>query len=192
MAIVKDMQDILNRYKDGFDSAWSEFNKANEAFKQERMTGRMLEEERRKRNKTVAELNVTASAEIAAALQKYTDALPGRYAKNPEKIDTNALAMLTSAAGGVIELTANDVESLFDRFDGNLTMQSAISEFANKHETGANIVFFTEKQRREDAISYADGCRRCLSFSQEDQHLPMTFAYYCEGDRAVPRSLKGE
>lgn len=192
MAIVKDMQDILNRYEEGFNAAWDEYKKANELYKQERMTGRMLDEKREKRNETLAQLTRAASDEITAAHKKYADTLPGRYEKNPDQLDTNALAMLTSAASGVIELTGTDLENLFNRFDGNLTMQAAISDFANKHETGARITFFSEKQRSEDAENYASACRRCLSTSPDNPNLPGTFAYYCEGTRAVPASLQGE
>lgn len=192
MAIVKNMQGILNKYKEGFDKAWADYNQAAELHKQERMTGRMLDEKRKERNAALLELTRTANEQITAECKKYVDALPGRYAKDPDKIDANTLAMLNSAASGVIELTPNDIDSLFKKFDGNLTMQGAISEFVTKHDAEAKITFFSEKQRNEDAISYAGGCRRCLSTSPEDPNLPMTFAYYCEGTRAVPPSLIGE
>lgn len=192
MAIVKEMQDALNKYGDAFNEAWAEFNKANEAHKQQRMTGRVLDEKRKERNAKLLELSRTANDAVTAALNKYVDALPGRYAKDPEKLDANALAMLTGAANGIIELTANDVESLFARFDGNLTMQGAISDFASKHDTGARITFYSEAVREADAMSYAAGCRGAISHDVENPNLPITFAYYCESNRAVPPSLQGE
>lgn len=191
--IVKDMQDILNSYKSTYDGIWDEYDKAHALYQQERMTGRVLDEHKKERAEKLAELYRTTSDQITAALGKYVDALPTRYAKDPEQVDANALAMLNSAAAGVVELSGSDLERLFEKFNGNLTMQAIVANFASEHDNDARITFYSEKQRKADAENYAGGVRGCLSKDTETRNsLPLSFAYYSEGTRAVPASLQSE
>lgn len=192
MAIVKDMQAILSDYETAYKGIWDTFNAASEQYKQQRMTGRVLDEKRKEKNEALSELFRTTNDAITDALTKYVDALPARYAKDPERVDANTLSMLNSAAAGVLELDGNDLVTLFDKFSGNLTMQGTISDFAEKHGIKAAITFYGEEQRKADAIDYAGGVRGCLSKSNDTNMLPLQFAYYAEGTKGVPSSLVGE
>lgn len=192
MSIVNDMQGILSNYETSYESIWEAFNQANEQYHQQRITGRVFDERRSEKDEALTELFRTTSDAITAAATKYVDALPSRYAKDPEKVDANTLSMLNSAAAGVLELDGNDLTALFNKFSGNLTMQGTISDFVTKHGIEAAITFYSEQQRKADALDYAAGVRGCLSKSNSVNGLPLQFAYYSEGTKAVPASLIGD
>lgn len=190
--IVKDMQSILRDYEVTYGGIWDTFNKAHEQYRQQLMTERVLDERRKEKDEALAELYRTTNDKITSALTKYTDALPGRYAKDPEKVDANTLSMLNSAAAGVLALSPSDLEQLFERFKGNLTMQAVIADFALKHDVEANITFYGEQQRKAEAENYAGSVRGCLSKDNSTNGLPLSFGFCVEGTKAVPPALQGE
>lgn len=192
MAIVKDVQGILSDYERSYGEIWGEFNEAKDNFDPERMTERVLRDKEQDRVTKLAQLKSTTESAIMKALKKYTDELPRRYTKNPEQVDADTLSMLSGASSGVIELTARDIERLFSQFDGNYTMQAAISEFATKHEIPAHITFYPEDERAREAESYATGAMNALSRDSKTNGLPLSFAYYAEGSKSVPPALVGE
>lgn len=191
MAFIKDVQNILKDYETQYEAIWAEYDKADDLYKQQRMTARVLEEERKKRCEQLGLLYRTAGEQINAALKKYVDALPARYAKNPEQMDANTLAMLSAASNGVLELTEGDIESLFAKAEGNLTLQGVLSDFVAKHDIPAKITFFSQAQRKADAENYAGGCIGALSRHNDMHMLPLSFGFYVDG-KNVPAPLIGE
>ena len=93
---------------------------------------------------------------IKELLSQYREDVVSRYTPNGDELTTDA-AVLTSG----MKLDKTDLERIFDKHPGNVTMQRLVSEYARQH--GVNDfsrAFFSEQDRitaAEKLALYAEG-----------------------------------
>ena len=89
-------------------------------------------------------------------LEQYRDDVIARYTPNGDELTTDA-AVLTSG----MKLDKTDLERIFDKHPGNVTMQRLVSEYAKQHEVKDFYrAFFSEQERITAAgqlALYAEG-----------------------------------
>ena len=89
-------------------------------------------------------------------LEQYRDDVIARYTPNGDELTTDA-AVLTSG----MKLDKTDLERIFDKHPGNVTMQRLVSEYASQHGIkDFNRVYFPEQARisaAENLAGYAKG-----------------------------------
>ena len=93
---------------------------------------------------------------VKALLEQYRDDVIARYTPNGDELTPDA-AVLTSG----MELGKIDLERIFDKHPGNVTMQRLISEYASQHGVkDFSRAFFSEQDRitaAEKLALYAEG-----------------------------------
>lgn len=119
---------------------------------------------------------------INDARDAYIADLPRRYRRDSETMDAADLELLTS---GTANLSADDVQSMFEKHAGSLGMQGAIVEANAKREDPASITYYSQQMRKEDAIAFAE------SMVSAARAGGMRAAMAIEG-RYIPASLAGE
>ena len=89
-------------------------------------------------------------------LAQYREDVIARYTPNGDELTTDA-AVLTSG----MKLDKTDLERIFDKHQGNMTMQRLVSEYARQHEVkDFSRAFFSEQDRitaAEQLALYAQG-----------------------------------
>lgn len=89
-------------------------------------------------------------------LEQYRDDVIARYTPNGDELTTDA-AVLTSG----MKLDKTDLERIFDKHPGNVTMQRLVSEYASQHGVkDFSRAFFSEQDRitaAEKLALYAEG-----------------------------------
>ena len=89
-------------------------------------------------------------------LAQYRDDVIARYTPNGDELTTDA-AVLTSG----MKLDKTDLERIFDKHPGNVTMQRLVSEYARQNEVkDCSRAFFSEQDRitaAERLAIYAEG-----------------------------------
>ena len=93
---------------------------------------------------------------VKALLEQYRDDVIARYTPNGDELTPDA-AVLTSG----MKLDKTDLERIFDKHPGNVTMQRLISEYASQHGVkDFSRAFFSEQDRitaAEKLALYAEG-----------------------------------
>lgn len=93
---------------------------------------------------------------IKELLSQYREDVVSRYTPNGDELTTDA-AVLTSG----MKLDKTDLERIFDKHPGNVTMQRLVSEYASQHGVkDFSRAFFSEQDRitaAEKLALYAEG-----------------------------------
>ena len=93
---------------------------------------------------------------IKELLSQYREDVVSRYTPNGDELTTDA-AVLTSG----MKLDKTDLERIFDKHQGNMTMQRLVSEYASQHGVkDFSRAFFSEQDRitaSEKLALYAEG-----------------------------------
>lgn len=191
MAFIADTQSALSDYREGVEASDAKFNK-EKAYYEQRLKNyninreafaALMEKPTANHNAELKTLRETATERVTKALNDYLAGLDRRYLRTADSIDQADVALL---GNDVVELSAQDVENMFSKHDGNQVMQGIIADYDLKHETGANITFYCKETRATAAKSYASGC---MSVLQPGKSL--AFSMY-ETGRGVPPELSGE
>lgn len=195
MGFIKETQDILASYRDGFEKENERYSKIEDENRvklhRELITERGYKEAMATPNdehrKALDELLRSHEQMVRDALSKYETSLDQRYLRTSESIDAADVSLLSSDA---VQLSAADVEAMFAKYEGNAAMQGVVSDYESKHKTGANITYYTHDVRKAAAEDYAGGVIGSMK-NINGNTLGMAFAYY-ESAAAVPGALAGE
>lgn len=197
MSFIADTQQILADYKAGFNAANEKYNKARKE-NEEKLSkyyitqdgfDAFMQQPTQERTQELEQLYRTASQQVKEALERYEAELDKRYLKTANSINKEDVELLSS---NVVNLKARDVEAMFNAYKnaGNVAMMEVVANYELEHETGANVVFYTQEQRKEAAVDYAGGVVSALKDSFGNS-FGIKFGIY-ESASAVPACLKGE
>lgn len=154
----------------------------NERFSNPEIVAAINAENAREINAQIDQLSIDSRAQIQFEIDRYLATLKSRYTKTPATVDATDLALLN----GVVALTKQDIEAMFERHAGNPAMQQIVIDYSRENGLDVDVVFYNQATREEAARSYAVGAMQCLQNPDSLQ-----WALYVEG-RAVPPSLQGE
>lgn len=141
--------------------------------------GGLIAEEKQKRD--------AAAAEGRQAIRRITDAykkeVTQRYTPDGTSLTDDA-KLLSSG----MKLSAGDLERLFDKHAGNMTMQRLISEYAQNHNVVISRVYHSEAEKHDAAEQLAKYANGALSDTWRAAFITSP-EYY---NKITPVCLKGE
>lgn len=195
MGFIEDTQRILKSYEAGFNSANERYNaikrrndeKLSKFYLTQEGYDAEMKEPSLERARELNELMRSHVQQVQEALTNYEAELDRRYLRTPDTINQDDVALLSSDA---VELSADDIEAMFSRYEGNPAMQGVVSDYESKHRTGARITYYSRDVRKAAAEDYAGGVIGSMRGAGGDT-LGVQFACYASA-LAVPEALAGE
>lgn len=172
----------VEAYTDGMAEYESKLAEVERAFRAGEIGSTAYQRRREELSGTDGALSAKMVETINDARDAYIADLPRRYRRDSETMDAADLELLTS---GTANLSADDVQSMFEKHAGSLGMQGAIVEANAKRDEPASLTYYSQQMRKEDAIAFAESM---VSAAREGG---IRAAFAIEG-RYIPASLAGE